>query len=194
MFVRRGRGLVVVIALALAACGGDGDEAVTTTTTSTSTATSSTTTTVATTTTTEARDLEAEVRAAFFAQWDAFFKLLSAPDPTDPLIEMHFASAAKERMLIQIGRFRERNAVAIREGADAFLAEIQRLELVNDTRAIVVECTIDRSLQVDAETGAVIDDSEIRAHFVNVFELLEGRWKLTSVRDAGEAEAPCDFS
>lgn len=147
------------------------------------------TTTEATTTTTE--DPTAAVEQAFFDQWDAFIEILEDPDPSNPLIDVFFAGAARDQVLDIVSRYIAEDQVAARPDDPAdFAPSIIATHLVGNNSAIVEECTIDGTKIVQRSTGEVLNDNLDVNHFENTFELIDGRWRLTSTKVLEDACEP----
>ena len=170
-----------ILPLALAAtlllgCGDDDGEA------SSITAPPDTTTSTterSTTITTEGRTgVEADVEEAYYAQWDAYVEILSDPDPSNRLIDQHFAGAAKETLLDSISKdIRDGVVTRLPENKADFAPRIESID-VQESKATVLECVVDGLVAVRRSTGEVLDDDVVVLRLTNEFELLGGQWKI----------------
>ncbi len=175
----------LVMALTVAACG---DDDTTSPVTVPDDGSSTTTPTTSTTTPPEpAEDPDAETRQAieqaYFDQWDAFIEILSDPDPANPLIDQHFAGASKDALLDTISMdIAEGVVTRPPEDPSDFQPGIESLELVDSTTATVIECTIDGLVVERRDTGEVVNDRVSIVRLQNRFELIDGRWKVSSTK------------
>jgi hypothetical protein len=182
---RRVVGLAVA-AVALVATGCGDDDAVTSPVTVPDTRDETpTSTTSATEATQEDGDAEviSEIEAAYFAQWDAFVEILRDPDPANPLIDQHFAGAAKETLLDTISQDIADGVITRRpEDPARFRPGIESVQVTGPTKAVLVECTVDGLVVVRRDSGDVVNDRVSVVRIENVFELIEGQWRVTSSR------------
>ncbi len=193
---RRAVGMAVA-AVALVATGCGDDDAVTSPVTVPDTRGETPTSTTSTTAAAQ-EDGDAEVigqiEAAYFAQWDAFVEILGDPDPANPLIDQHFAGAAKETLLDSIARFLANGQVARRpEDPSLFVPRVESVELQSEERAELIECLVDGLQLVDRETGEVVNDTVSYLRVRNEFQLLDDMWKVvdTEIIDRLEGASEC---
>ena len=183
-------GALVVGALVVGACAGD-DDASDVTVAPDETSVPESTTTEATTTTTE--DPTVAVEQAFYDQWDAFVEILEDPDPSNPLIEQHFSGDAKDAVLDGVSSLIA-DGLAIRtpDNEANFEPRIVEVRILSPTSAAVFECTLEGLVIYHQESGDVVEDAVSEFESRNDFEMIDGRYVVTSTRDIEEGEPGCD--
>lgn len=179
-------------ALLLGACGGDDTDASNVTVPAeTSTSEPSTTTTESTTTTTE--DPKAAVEAAFYAQWDAFVEIVSAPDPADPLIDRHFADGARSAVLDGVSKLLSQGqAFRLPDDESKFDPRIVEIDLTSASTATVFECTVEGLVLYEVSSNTTVNEGVANYERRNDFELRDGRWVVVETIPQGEGEPGCD--
>lgn len=177
-------GWLVAGVLLVGACGGDGgDDRSAVTALSTST-------TAAVTTTSE--DPTAAVEAAYYAQWDAFVRILADPDPANPLIDQHFTGPAKEKLLASVAEYlRLGRRLQLPESDTNFEPSAVEVRLLDANTADVFECTTD-GLVVVGPSGEIIDDAVVPFEARNRLVRSAGIWKVETTVDLEPGEPGCD--
>ena len=168
---------IVAIALPLVACGGDDDAGGDTTTTEPP---KTTTTAAPTTTLSPEQQAQADVRAAYDAYWAMSERLAAAPDPQDPEIAElvtgtaattltdHLTTLTAQRRAVQFGEDYAHAILAVELGGDG-------------TSAVVSDCYVDHSAEVDAQTGGVIREATFTNRFDVTLALESGTWKVSRI-------------
>ncbi len=192
MLTTRIRACLLAVALVAGACAGDDDASPDVTVDPT--ATTAAVEPPAETTTTTA-DPRVAVEQAFYDQWDAFVEILEAPDPANPLIERFFTGAARDAILDTISADVEAGYITRRPDDPAhFVPGIESIEFVDESTAVVVECTIDGLVVLRSDTGEVVNDNVVTARLENTFKLEAGQWKLLTNKglDQTDGAVACD--
>lgn len=190
--VRRARIGTVLLAAALlvGACGDDdaGGSDVTVPADPNSSTSSSTTSSSTTT-----ADPAGAVEQAFYDQWDAFVEITSAPDVDNPLIDEYFTGEAKQALLDGVSKLiADGQAIRLPEDPSDFEPRIVEIRMEGESSAVVYECTVEALVIVDQATGEVVDDAVSEFESRNVFERVDGRFKVSETADPPEGEPGCD--
>lgn len=184
-------GLVASV-LVLAGCGDDGGA--TSSPITVDPAQEATTTTEDPSTTTTTEDPTAAIEQAYYDQWDAFVEILSDPDPANPLIDKHFAGAAKEKLLDSVSRFVQNGTVAaLPLSAHDFRPRVESIEMNSSDSAMVVECLVDGLRVLERASGRVLNDNVKTLRIKNEFRYRQGTWKIVSSTTVDElGPGACD--
>ena len=125
---------------------------------------------------------EADVLAAYQAQWDGYIAAGDPPDPDAEEIAEHATGDVLEGTRDVLRQF-EAEGVVVRGSyeTDGVVAQL------NDDRAVVEDCGLDQIELIVAATGAVVEDSDdIRDGLVVELVLEDGTWKVSKLsRDEG---------
>lgn len=168
---------MVAVTLPLVACGGDDDAGGDITTTEPP----ETTTTVASTTTlSPEQQAEADVRAAYDAYWVMSERLAAAPDPQDPEIGERATGTAATTLTDHLSTLSAQRR-AVQFGED-YAHEILAVEVGDDgTSAVLSDCYVDHSSEVDAQTGDVVREATFTNRFEVTLALDAGAWKVAQI-------------
>ena len=190
MIAARFRLCLVAGALVVGACSGD-DVASDVTVAPDQTTAPETTTTEAITTTTE--DPADAVEQAFFDQWDAYLDIVGDPDTANPLIDQHFTAGAKDAVLDGVSALiADGLAIRLPDDEADFEPRIVGAQVLSPTTAVVFECTLEGLVIYRQDTGEIVDGAVSEFESRNDFELIDGRYVVTSTRDIEEGEPGCD--
>lgn len=186
--------LAVAVTLVGACSGDDSDDGDpgTTEAAETSESTSSTDTSSSSTTDPDAA-VEAEVEAAYLAQWDAYVEILGAPDPSNPLIDQHYTGASKAALLDTITQL-ALDGTAIRLPDDPSNFEVQISDIDPTVQAATVHsCVVDGLVVFKRDTGEIVNDRVVTTIFEAKLEESDGAWRLSEhiVVDDQEGRGKC---
>ena len=179
--MRIGRGAPLLLVAALLLGCGDDDEGVSSATLVAEDDDPTTTTAEPTTTTADDPDVElkAEIEDAYYAQWDAYVEILSDPDPTNPLIDRHFAGAARERLLDAISADIREGLVTRRPASsEHFRHVVETVDVRSESEAVVVSCVIDGLVVQKRSSGEIVNDTVAVLRVESAFVLDGSLWKL----------------
>ena len=163
--------LVAVFALLPAACGGDDGEAADEDdrTTTTARAEDSTTTT--------APSAEAEVEAAYLAQWEMNERLAAAPDPDDPEIDKLTVGAAKDDLVDALTTLVAQGQ-AVRFDAE-YSHDVLSIDVAPDGQsAQLIDCNVDDATVIDAATGEEVESATATNYLDVSMTLTADGWKV----------------
>jgi hypothetical protein len=162
--------LVAAFALSLAACGGDDAEDADDDPTATAPADDSTTTTTA-------PSVEADVEAAYLAQWDMNVRLAAAPDPDDPEIEKWTVGPAKDDLVEALTTLVAQGQ-AVRFDAE-YSHKVLSIEVASDGQsARLTDCNVDDATVIDAATGEELESATATNHLDVSLTLTADGWKV----------------
>jgi hypothetical protein len=166
--------LVAVFALSTAACGGsDGDDADDDPTT-TEPADESSTTADPTTT---APSVEAEVEAAYLAQWEMNERLAAAPDPDDPEIDEWTVGAAKDDLVDALTTLVAQGQ-AVRFDAE-YSHDVLSIDVASDGQsAQLKDCNVDDATVIDAATREELESATATNYLDVSLTLTADGWKV----------------
>jgi ABC-type glycerol-3-phosphate transport system substrate-binding protein len=163
--------LVAVFALLPAACGGDDGEAADEDdrTTTTARAEDSTTTT--------APSAEAEVEAAYLAQWEMNERLAAAPDPNDPEIDIWTIGTAKDDLVEALTTLMAQGQ-AVRFDAE-YSHDVLSIDVAPDGQsAQLIDCNVDDATVIDAATGEEVESATATNYLDVSMTLTADGWKV----------------
>lgn len=189
---------LIAVLLAVGACTNDDDGAspITVPNDTSSTTSSSTTTTAAPPTTTVEDRIKEQVTEAYQAQWDAFFSIYEeVPNPSDPDISLHYTGVARETLLNNVARAVEQRVAIRRPEKDSdFVPKIEDFLTVDDLAVTFEDCVIDGSVVYVHDTGEVLNDEVSHRRSVVTMELVDNRWKTSSIvtRPTAEDDSECE--
>ncbi len=132
---------------------------------------------------TQPRDLQAEVLAAYRANWDAFNVAGDPPNPQHPALANTKTAKALAAVQQNLGGWRERG-LAYRGSSELN----PRVTNVTPLRAEVEDCVLDQGSLVEVASGRVIDaPSGVRKQWKGVLVAVDGGWKTEDLTVGG----PC---
>lgn len=163
--------LVAVFALLPTACGGDGGEdADEDDPTTTPPAEGSSTTATA-------PSVEAEVEAAYLAQWEMNERLAAAPDPDDPEIDKWTVGAAKDDLVDALTTLVAQGQ-AVRFDAE-YSHDVLSIEVASDGEsAQLMDCNVDDATVIDAATGEELESATATNYLDVSLTLTADGWKV----------------
>lgn len=115
------------------------------------------------------------------------------PDPAHPGLAAYRAGDLLAGAIDAVERNRELG-VAFRHRDQSRYRHEPRIIELSERHAVVLNCVVDDALQVEIQTGRVIDDSVSTKRFRTVLELIEGQWRVVSNELLGsqEGDQGCD--
>jgi hypothetical protein len=180
MIHRRLAPCLVGAAILLGACSGD-DDASSVTVPDDEVTTSTSTTTASTSTSDPDADVKKAIEQAYYAQFEAFVTILSRLDPSDPLIDEHYAGRQKEQTLDAIAKnLADGTALRAPDDPSRLQAAVLSVDVADDgTTARLVACVVDGILVVRRNSGEVVNDAIVTLRIQHDFVLDSGHWKVT---------------
>lgn len=176
---RRLAPLLLGATVLLGACGGDDDASGVTV--PADEATTTTATTDPSTTTDPDAEAKEAVEQAYYDQFEAFVTILSRLDPSDPLIDAHYAGRQKEQTLDAIAKnIADGTALQAPDDPSRLQADVLSVDVGDDgTTARLVACVVDGIVVVRRDSREVVNDAVVTLRLQHDFVLDSGRWKVT---------------
>lgn len=137
-------------------------------------------------------DPKADAQASLDKYWAMVKRLSTAPDPTDPEIDLRAVDPSASAIRDQLTTRKTQGEVAQYDGVPYSVST--SVAAVSGSTATFSGCIVDGARVVVASTGQVVDDKVSTSSITGSMVLVDGAWKVQrfDVLKKVEGEVPCD--